>query len=252
MASSEYAATQIENNKELAEKLRRYEEKMQLAKSIKDTKKKLKTATAVLMLAELKNRKRVARQLGYIDGEDVVSSKGRVACEISSEGTIVLTELIFDGCFNNLTATECACMLVAFVCDEKLDDETRAERNVPFKSLIDMLVERAKRFYKASTEHKLDLGLEKDYLKQYQIGEIMNLVKMWMDGASFVTLMKQTQMYEGSVIRILRRLEEMLRQMGSAAKSIGNEELEKKFSEGKSILTGHCIITLIYMKELGS
>lgn len=38
----------------------------------------------------------------------------------------------------------------------------------------------------------------------------------------------------GSIIRCMRRLEEVLRQMCSAAKAIGNTELENKFAEGKT------------------
>ena len=38
-----------------------------------------------------------------------------------------------------------------------------------------------------------------------------------------------TDVYEGSLIRLFRRLEELLRQMGQAAKVMGNEELEQKF-----------------------
>jgi len=38
----------------------------------------------------------------------------------------------------------------------------------------------------------------------------------------------------GSIIRCMRRLEEVLRQMCSAAKAIGNTELENKFSQGKA------------------
>ena len=36
----------------------------------------------------------------------------------------------------------------------------------------------------------------------------------------------------GSVIRCMRRLEELLRQMCQASKAIGNTELENKFAEG--------------------
>lgn len=39
----------------------------------------------------------------------------------------------------------------------------------------------------------------------------------------------------GSIIRCMRRLEEVLRQMCSAAKAIGNTELENKFAEGENI-----------------
>lgn len=37
----------------------------------------------------------------------------------------------------------------------------------------------------------------------------------------------------GSVVRCIRRLEELLRQMCCAAKAIGNNELEAKFTEGR-------------------
>jgi ATP-dependent RNA helicase DOB1 len=40
-----------------------------------------------------------------------------------------------------------------------------------------------------------------------------------------------TDVYEGSLIRVFRRLEEVLRQMAEAAKVMGSEELEKKFEE---------------------
>lgn len=42
---------------------------------------------------------------------------------------------------------------------------------------------------------------------------------------------KMTDVYEGSLIRLFRRLEELLRQAGQAAKVMGNGELEKKFDE---------------------
>ena len=42
---------------------------------------------------------------------------------------------------------------------------------------------------------------------------------------------KMTDVYEGSLIRVFRRLEEALRQMAEAAKVMGSEELEKKFEE---------------------
>ena len=40
----------------------------------------------------------------------------------------------------------------------------------------------------------------------------------------------------GSIIRSMRRLEELLRQMVQAAKNIGNTELENKFAESIKLL----------------
>ena len=40
-----------------------------------------------------------------------------------------------------------------------------------------------------------------------------------------------TDVYEGSLIRLFRRLEELLRQIAQAAKVMGSDELEQKFEE---------------------
>jgi ATP-dependent RNA helicase DOB1 len=40
-----------------------------------------------------------------------------------------------------------------------------------------------------------------------------------------------TNCYEGSLIRLLRRLEELLRQMAEGAKVMGSEELRLKFDD---------------------
>lgn len=55
-------------------------------------------------------------------------------------------------------------------------------------------------------------------------------------GSSFAQLCKMTDVFEGSIIRCMRRLEELVRQMVQAAKVIGNTDLENKFNEAdKSI-----------------
>jgi len=40
-----------------------------------------------------------------------------------------------------------------------------------------------------------------------------------------------TEVYEGSLIRLFRRLEELLRQMAQASKVMGSDELAGKFEE---------------------
>ena len=40
-----------------------------------------------------------------------------------------------------------------------------------------------------------------------------------------------TDVYEGSLIRLFRRLEELLRQMAQAAKVMGSDDLEQTFQQ---------------------
>lgn len=81
-------------------------------------------------------------------------------------------------------------------------------------------------------DSKLELNVE-DYIDQFK-PHLMDVVYGWSKGASFAQICKMTDVFEGSIIRCMRRLEELLRQMVQAAKSIGNTELETKFSEGTS------------------
>lgn len=45
-----------------------------------------------------------------------------------------------------------------------------------------------------------------------------------------------TDVFEGSLIRVFRRLQELIRQMAMAAKVIGSEELEAKFNDSLKVL----------------
>jgi ATP-dependent RNA helicase DOB1 len=46
--------------------------------------------------------------------------KGRVACEISAGDELLLTEMIFNGVFNDLTVEQTVAMLSCFVFSEKV------------------------------------------------------------------------------------------------------------------------------------
>jgi hypothetical protein len=81
-------------------------------------------ASGMVFRQELKSMKRVLRRLQYCNAEDVVDMKGRAACGIDSGDELVLTELIFDGVFKELSPEVCAALLSCFVFDEKTDDDT--------------------------------------------------------------------------------------------------------------------------------
>lgn len=47
---------------------------------------------------------------------------------------------------------------------------------------------------------------------------------------------QMTDVFEGSLIRMFKRLQELIRQMGQAAHAIGNTELEEKFAKSMELL----------------
>lgn len=64
----------------------------------------------------------------------------------------------------------------------------------------------------------------------------MEAVFAWCKGAKFIEVQKLTGSFEGTTIRTLRRLEELVRQISAAAKAIGNQELQTKFEKADDLL----------------
>ena len=54
-------------------------------------------------MADLKCMKRVLRRMGYSTAADVIEVKGRIACELSSADELLLTEMMFNGMFNEMS-----------------------------------------------------------------------------------------------------------------------------------------------------
>ncbi|CAD7961323.1 unnamed protein product [Amoebophrya sp. A25] len=80
-----------------------------------------------------------------------------------------------------------------------------------------------------------NFDLEK-YVEAALRPQLMDLCVFWMEGYKFQDLMNVTDIYEGSVIRVIRRLEEMLRELADALRTIGNTALQQKLHEGRAKL----------------
>ncbi|KAM9214082.1 exosome RNA helicase MTR4 [Leptosomus discolor] len=204
------------------------EKKAQIAMDIRAAKRELKKARTVLQMDELKCRKRVLRRLGFATSSDVIEMKGRVACEISSADELLLTEMMFNGLFNDLSAEQATALLSCFVFQENSSEMPKLTEQLA--GPLRQMQECAKRIAKVSAEAKLEID-EENYLNSFR-PNLMDVVYTWANGANFAHICKMTDVFEGSIIRCMRRLEELLRQMCQAAKAIGNTELENKFAEG--------------------
>jgi len=116
-----------------------------------------------------------------------------------------------------------------------------------------VMQEIARRIAKVSIESKLPV-VEDEYVQTFKV-ELMDAVVQWCRGASFsdickvcriwfirlllaahFVVRKLTDQFEGSLIRVFRRLGELLRQMAAAAKVIGNTELQEKFEKSSEML----------------
>jgi ATP-dependent RNA helicase DOB1 len=181
---SRLLANPLHNSPRLESLYNQYSAKKDLDKQIKNVRKEIQDALTIKQLDELKNRKRVLRRLGFVNEDDVVQLKARVACEISTGDELVLSELLFNRFFNELTPEECASVLSCFIFEEKTKEVpqireslTKAHREI---------VAQARIVAQVSMESKLAVD-EDAYLKSFQ-PELMEVVFAWCNGQTFAEI----------------------------------------------------------------
>ncbi|KAM7478206.1 hypothetical protein LguiA_026419 [Lonicera macranthoides] len=214
----------------IEQKLKVLHKKKELKAKIKAIKRAMKMTTVLAFKDELKARKRVLRRLGYVTSDDVVELKGKVACEISSADELTLTELVFSGVLKEIKVEEMISLLSCLVWQEKLQDAQKPRDELAL--LFTQLQDTARRVAKVQLECKVQIDVE-NFVSSFR-PDIMEAVYAWAKGSKFYEIMEITQVFEGSLIRAIRRLEEVLQQLIQAAKSIGETELEAKFEDAVS------------------
>uniref|UniRef100_A0A803PIK7 RNA helicase n=1 Tax=Cannabis sativa TaxID=3483 RepID=A0A803PIK7_CANSA len=216
----------------IEQKLKAFHAKQELTAQIKSIKKTMRSSTALAFKDELKARKRVLRRLGYVTSDDVLELKGKVASEISSAEELTLTELMLNGVFKDIKVEEMVSLLSCFVWQEKLQDATKPREGLDM--LFVQLQDIARKVANVQLECKVQIDVE-SFVTSFR-PDIMEAVYAWAKGSKFYEIMSVTPVFEGSLIRAIRRLEEVLQQLIEAAKSIGETELESKFEEAVSMI----------------
>lgn len=183
MLESRLLSNPLYNSPRLPDLYNQYAAKMVTLDSIKSVKKKITAALSIMQLDELKCRKRVLRRFGFINEAEVVQLKARIACEISTGDELLLSELLFDRFFNELTPELCAATLSCFIFEEKCESPAlREELAKPFRQIQ----AKARMVAKVSQESKLAVN-EDEYVQGFKY-QLMEVVYAWAHGKSFAEI----------------------------------------------------------------
>ncbi|KAI3447289.1 hypothetical protein Pfo_003954 [Paulownia fortunei] len=173
---------------------------------------------------ELKNRSRVLKRLGHIDGDGVVQLKGRAACLIDTGDELLVTELMFNGTFNDLDHHRVVALASCFIPGDRTSEQIhlRAELAKPYINLLQI-----------QCECKLEVNVD-EYVKASIRPYLMDVIYCWSKGSSFAEVIQMTDIFEGSIIRLARRLDEFLNQL--LPMRFGEADLEDKFAAASESL----------------
>ena len=215
------------------ERFEAYVQKVEGMEKAKVLRREARAHQALVMKDDVKRMKRVLRRLGFIDAENVLQLKGRVACEINTVDELVTTEMIFNGVFNDLRPEQVVALLGCMCFAEKKKEGEQKVRE-DMEAAYGKLKETARAVGKVVQECKIALDPE-EYAESFN-PDMIEVLYAWTLGAKFSEVIKLTDIFEGTIIRIIRRLDEMLRQLASASNAIGDHTLKEKFEEASKAI----------------
>lgn len=221
-----------------------YQKRAQLTAEAQRLKLTMRDSQLHKFREELRNRSRVLKRLGHINADGVVQLKGRAACLIDTADELLVTELMFNGLFNELDHHQLVALSSCFLPLEKSNEQVhlKLELATPLRKMQDT----ARAIVEIQRECKLEIDTE-EYVQSFR-PYLMDVIFSWSKGASFADICKLTDIFEGSIIRVARRLEEFLNQLREAARAIGDTNLEEKFAaSSESIRRGIIFANSLYL-----
>jgi ATP-dependent RNA helicase DOB1 len=233
-----------EENKE--KQIEAFKEKEKIRGNILQLCEKLSKSKDLVLREDLKNMKRVLRKLDCVEKENVIQ-KGQVACLISTSDEILLTEMLYNGSFNDIDPPFLSAFLSCFLAGENSKSENKTLKNPILAQLFKRVTESAEKMADVLIECKINL-VKSDYIESFK-PDLMETVLDWANGAKFIDICQNTDVYEGNfftffililllgtIIRCIRRIDELIRQLEEACQVIGNMALKQKFAEASKLI----------------
>ncbi|KAF8711835.1 Antiviral helicase, partial [Rhizoctonia solani] len=183
------------------------------------------------LLPDYEQRIQVLKDLRLIDDNQTVLLKGRVACEaglpINSVNELILTEVILDNMLAAYEPEEVVALLSCFL----FQDKTEVTPQVPdkLKAGLDEITKLADRVGRRQLANKV---ADPDFAAKLKFG-LVEVVYEWAKGMPFDQITDLTDVAEGTIVRVITRLDETCREVRDAARVIGDGDLFRKMEEAQ-------------------
>ena len=229
-----------DNNNDLQLNLQKYILNNKLEKEIKKIITKIESSKSLVLNTELVNMKRVMRRLDFVTKDEALTPKGHLICDISGADELVTAELLFSGFFKDMTLEEIGASIYCCLSKENTGkkediDSTNTDINAQkkMKKIYNDIVSKVNYIADILEECKIFLGDDEKrrYIESFNDNYMMPMYK-WISGYKFDKLIAEYYtLYEGSLIRVIRRVEEFSKSFETSVEYIGDYNLKKKLEE---------------------
>uniref|UniRef100_A0A673I4X4 Helicase SKI2W-like n=1 Tax=Sinocyclocheilus rhinocerous TaxID=307959 RepID=A0A673I4X4_9TELE len=193
---------------------------------------------SLTLLPEYHQRIKVLEALQYVDSTGAVQLKGRVACQISSH-ELLLTELLFENTLSPLAPEESAALLSCLVFTQNTQIDPHITNTL--QEGISQVLNVAQRI----GELQRDCGIAQtaeDFVAQFKFG-LTEVVYCWARGMPFSEIAQLTNVQEGTIVRCIQRLDEILKEVRQAARIVGDSVLGSKMERASLAIRRDIVFT---------
>ncbi|KHN73004.1 Helicase SKI2W [Toxocara canis] len=183
----------------------------------------------LLLSDEYCSRIKVLNRLEYIDECNMVTLKGKVACEIHHQ-ELLITELMLDNKFDTRSTPEIAAMLSAMTCQykDRGGDVQKNNSNITPPAVLQQLKTDVMQAAEKIARVQHECGLNAEHPSEELSFALMHVVYEWANATPFSEIMKLTEAQEGLIVRCIQRLDELCKDVRNAARLVGNPALYEK------------------------
>ena len=187
------------------------------------------------LLPDYQQRISVLKDLGFIDENSRVELKGKVACEIHSADELVLTELVLENVLSEYESEEIVALLSSFVFQEKT--ESAPNMTSALEQGQETIVKISEKVNHYQTLHQVILSSDdsNDFVSRPRFG-LVEVVYEWARGMPFGRITDLTDVPEGTIVRVITRLDETCREVKNAARIIGDPTLFTKMQTCQELI----------------
>jgi ATP-dependent RNA helicase DOB1 len=225
--------------------LEKYKHKRVLLAELDALEHRIQTLHHLVNQKDLDAMLAVLKQLEFLDAEGMITSKGRIAAAITAGDELVITQLLLSGALDGFAPDHLAALFSVFVGEEQ--NKEGAQMPDELDDAWKQVMQIARNVATVSADCGCDIDVEK-FQRQFSPA-FADLTLAWARGTSFAQLMETySGYYEGSIIRTMKRLDELLNQAARAAEIAGNTALRQRFGEAaKSIERGIVFTASLYL-----
>ncbi|XP_077301021.1 superkiller complex helicase subunit twister [Arctopsyche grandis] len=178
---------------------------------------------------EYQKKLQVLKELRYIDSQQHVAIKGRVACELG-KNELMITEIVFRNILTDLGPAEIAALLSCLVVEARIQLKTQQKLD---KKLEDRIIEiQYVDQYLSELEKQFDVGTDDPLAQADRLNfGLVQVVYEWAKGKPFCEIINITDVQEGIIVHSIQKLHEVLMNVRDVAKIIGDPILQSKMDE---------------------